>query len=37
LLETGKPVRVSGMMGPPQEMLEAVREAVAKKPWRAAS
>jgi uncharacterized protein YndB with AHSA1/START domain len=37
LLETGKPISVGGMMGPPQEMLEAIRTAVAKKPWLATS
>jgi uncharacterized protein YndB with AHSA1/START domain len=34
LLETGKPVEVSMKMGPPKEMLEAVKEACATKPWR---
>jgi uncharacterized protein YndB with AHSA1/START domain len=37
VLETGKPITVSVKMGPPQEMLDAIKEAVAKKPWRAAS
>jgi uncharacterized protein YndB with AHSA1/START domain len=36
VLETGKPVPVSGKMGPPKEMMEAVKEAVATKPWLAA-
>jgi uncharacterized protein YndB with AHSA1/START domain len=31
VLETGKPLSVK--MGPPPEMLEAVRRAVAEKPW----
>jgi uncharacterized protein YndB with AHSA1/START domain len=34
LLETGKPIEVSVKMGPPKEMLEAVKEACATKPWR---
>jgi hypothetical protein len=33
VLETGKPIMVSAKMGPPPEMLDAVKEAVAKKPW----
>jgi len=33
VLETGKPIVVSVKMGPPPEMLEAVKQAVAKKPW----
>jgi uncharacterized protein YndB with AHSA1/START domain len=37
VIETGKPITVSVKMGPPQEMLDAIKEAVAKKPWRAAS
>jgi uncharacterized protein YndB with AHSA1/START domain len=37
VIETGKPIAVSVKMGPPQEMLDAIKEAVAKKPWRAAS
>jgi len=37
VIETGKPIAVSGKMGPPPEMLDAIKEAVAKKPWRAAS
>ncbi len=36
LLETGKPIAASAKMGPPKEMLEALKDAVAKKPWRAA-
>ena len=32
VLETGKPIEVSVRMGPPPEMLEAVKDAVAKKP-----
>ncbi len=36
LLETGKPIVVGVKVGPPKEMLEAVKDAVAKKPWRAA-
>ncbi len=34
VLETGKPIVVSVKMGPPKEMMEAVKEACAKKPWR---
>jgi uncharacterized protein YndB with AHSA1/START domain len=37
VIETGKPITVSVKMRPPQEMLDAIKEAVAKKPWRAAS
>jgi uncharacterized protein YndB with AHSA1/START domain len=37
VIETGKAIAVSVKMGPPQEMLDAIKEAVAKKPWRAAS
>jgi len=37
LLETGKPIAVGVKMGPPPEMLVAVKEAVAKKPWQAAA
>ena len=37
VIETGKPITVSVKMGPPKEMLDAIKEAVAKKPWRAAS
>jgi uncharacterized protein YndB with AHSA1/START domain len=36
VLETGKPVVVSVKMGPPKEMLDAVRDACARKPWRQA-
>jgi uncharacterized protein YndB with AHSA1/START domain len=36
VLETGKPITVSVKMGPPPEMVEAVRDACARKPWRAA-
>ena len=35
VLETGRPIVISVKMGPPKEMLEAIKEAVAKKPWRA--
>ena len=34
LLETGKPISVSVKVGPPKEMLEAIKEACARKPWR---
>src|ERR1700716_1474711 len=34
LLATGKPIEVGVKMGPPKEMLEAVKEACATKPWR---
>jgi uncharacterized protein YndB with AHSA1/START domain len=37
VLETGKPIAISVKMGPPKEMLEAIREALAKKPWRGPS
>jgi uncharacterized protein YndB with AHSA1/START domain len=33
VLETGKPIEISVKMGPPKEMIEAVKEACAKKPW----
>ena len=33
VLETGKPIEVGVKMGPPPEMMAAVKEAVAKKPW----
>jgi uncharacterized protein YndB with AHSA1/START domain len=33
VLETGKPIDVGVKMGPPPEMMAAVKEAVAKKPW----
>ena len=36
LLETGKPIAVSVKMGPPEEMLAALKDACARKPWRAA-
>jgi uncharacterized protein YndB with AHSA1/START domain len=32
VLETGKPLTL-GKMGPPPEMIEAVKKAVAEKPW----
>jgi hypothetical protein len=34
LLETGKPIEISVKMGPSKEMLEAVKHAVASRPWR---
>jgi uncharacterized protein YndB with AHSA1/START domain len=34
VLETGKPLDIK--MEPPMEMMEAVKEAVANKPWRSA-
>jgi len=37
VIETGKPITVSVKMGPPPEMLDAIKDAVAKKPWRAGS
>ena len=37
VLETGKPIAVSEKMGPPPEMMAAVTEAVAKKPWARSS
>jgi uncharacterized protein YndB with AHSA1/START domain len=36
VLETGEPIMVSVPMGPPKEMMEAVRAACATKPWRQA-
>ena len=36
VLETGKPITISVKMGPSPEMVEAVRDACARKPWRAA-
>ena len=33
VVETGKPIEVAVKMGPPPEMMAAVKEAVAKKPW----
>jgi hypothetical protein len=33
LLETGKPIEVDMKKGPPKEMLDAISEAVATKPW----
>jgi hypothetical protein len=36
VLETGRPIEISVKMGPPKQMLEAVKEACATKPWRAA-
>jgi uncharacterized protein YndB with AHSA1/START domain len=37
VLETGKPIVVSVPMGPPKEMMDAVKEACATKPWRKAA
>ena len=37
VLETGKPIESAVKMGPPKEMLEAVKEACATKPWRDAA
>jgi uncharacterized protein YndB with AHSA1/START domain len=36
VLETGKPIAVSVKMGPPREMMEAIKKVVAEKPWRRA-
>lgn len=33
VLETGKPIEIGVKMGPPPEMMAAVKEAVARKPW----
>jgi uncharacterized protein YndB with AHSA1/START domain len=33
VLETGKPIEVGVKMGPPPEMMAAVKEAVMRKPW----
>jgi hypothetical protein len=32
-LETGKPIEVGVKMGPPPEMMAAVKEAVARRAW----
>ena len=37
VLETGKTIAISPPMGPPKEMIDAVRRAIAEKPWRAAN
>ena len=34
VLETGKPIEINVKVGPPKEMIEAVKQAVATKPWR---
>ena len=34
VLETGKPIAVAVPMGPPKEMIDAIRQAIATKPWR---
>jgi len=34
VLETGQPITISPAMGPPKEMIETVKRAVAEKPWR---
>jgi uncharacterized protein YndB with AHSA1/START domain len=34
VLETGKPIEISVKMGPPKEMLEAIKQACVTKPWR---
>ena len=36
MLETGKPIEINVKVGPPKEMIEAVKQAVATKPWRSA-
>jgi len=36
VLETGKPIEINVKVGPPKEMIEAVKQAVATKPWRSA-
>jgi uncharacterized protein YndB with AHSA1/START domain len=33
VLETGQPIEIGVKMGPPPEMMAAVKEAAAKKPW----
>ena len=33
VLETGKPIEIGVKMGPPPEMIAAVKEAVTRKPW----
>jgi len=37
VLETGKPIVVTVKMGPPKEMMEAVKAAIATKPWKASA
>jgi len=34
VLETGKPITVAVKMEPPREMIDAIRQALATKPWR---
>jgi uncharacterized protein YndB with AHSA1/START domain len=34
VLETGKPIAVAVPMGPPKEMIDAIQQAIATKPWR---
>ena len=34
VLETGKPIAIAVPMGPPNEMIDAIRQAIATKPWR---
>jgi len=35
VLETGQPISIDVPMGPPKEMIDAIRQAVATRPWRA--
>jgi uncharacterized protein YndB with AHSA1/START domain len=34
VLETGNPIAINVPMGPPKEMIDAIRQAIATKPWR---
>jgi len=36
VLEIGQPISIDVPMGPPKEMIDAIRQAVATRPWRAA-
>src|SRR5262249_46452821 len=34
VLETGNPIAINVPMGPPKGMIDAIRQAIATKPWR---
>ena len=34
VLETGAPITINAPMGPPKEMIDAIRQAIATRPWR---
>jgi uncharacterized protein YndB with AHSA1/START domain len=34
VLETGVPITIDVPMGPPKQMIDAIRQAIAAKPWR---